>query len=388
MKKITITRIMKNVILTAIVLSLSACSTFFDKDNTPPPTKLVDFIPQLQVKSLWYTSTGAGSNSDDLKLTPAISSPTIFTASKNGVVAANDMQTGKSLWKTNTGAEISGGTAAFGDLVYVGTREGNIFALNQMNGKVLWRATSSSEILAPVAANNNTVLVKTIDGYVTAFSTADGHELWKYQQTEPNLILRGSSAPQMRGDSAIVGFENGDLVKLAARSGRVQWEKTIADPQGIFAIQRMIDIDADPIIVGNRVYAATYQGRIAALDLSSGNEFWNHDISSYSGIASDGSKVYVSDAQSHLWAFNAANGSVNWQQTKLEARTITGPALIGDYVVVGDAEGYLHWMSKQDGRFVARTLVNKSGIAAAPIVNNNVLYVYTKDGHLAAYTIH
>lgn len=384
MKKVTIIR---TLLLAATALSLNACSSFFDKDNTPTPAPLVNFPAQARVQTLWYTSTAAGSNNDYLKLTPAINGTTIFTTSKNGNVAANDMQTGKSLWKTNTGAEISGGTAAYGNLVFVGSREGNLYALDQTNGKILWKATSSSEILAPAAASNNTVLVKTIDGRVTAFSTIDGHELWKYQQTEPNLILRGSSAPQISRDSAIVGFENGDLVKLSIRNGGVQWEKTIADPQGIFAIQRMIDIDADPIITGNRVYAATYQGRIAALDLSSGNELWNHDISSYSGIASDSNKVYVSDAESNVWAFNTSGGRVSWEQTKLAARTITGPAVIGNYIVVGDAEGYLHWMDKQDGHFVARTWVNKSGIAATPIVNNNLLYVYSKDGHLAAYSI-
>lgn len=384
MKKIKFT---KQLLTTAVILSLSACSSLFDKDNTPTPAPLVNFQTEASVKSLWYTSTGAGANNDYLKLMPSISGGTIFTTSKNGVVAANDLQTGKSLWKINTGGDISGGTAAYGNSVYVGSRDGDLYALNQSDGKILWKATSSSEILAPAAAYNNIVLVKTIDGRVTAFSTTDGHVLWKYQQTEPNLILRGSSAPQMIRDSAIIGFENGDLVKLAVHNGRVQWERTIADPQGIFAIQRMIDIDADPIIVGNRVYAATYQGRIAALNVASGSEFWNHDISSYSGIASDGGKVYVSDAQSHIWAFNAANGAVNWEQTKLQARTITGPALIGNYLVVGDAEGYLHWMNKQDGHFVARTWVNKSGIAATPIVYNDVVYVYSKDGHLAAYTI-
>lgn len=380
--------IIKNLFfVAATALSLSACSTFFDKDNTPPPSPLVDFIPQAKVQTLWYTSTGAGSNNDYLKLTPSIYGTTIFTASKNGVVAANDIQTGKSLWKINTGDDISSGTAAYADLVYVGSREGNVYALNQNNGQIIWKATSSSEILAPVAARDNIVLVKTIDGRLSAFSTLDGHMFWKYQQTEPNLILRGSSAPQLTYESAIVGFENGTLVKLVIKNGHVQWEKTIADPQGIFAIQRMVDIDADPIIFGNRVFAATYQGRIAALNLSSGEEIWSHDISSYAGIASDGSKVYVSDAQSHVWAFNASNGDVNWQQVKLQARTITGPALIDNYVVVGDAEGYLHWLSKQDGRFMARTFVNKSGIAATPIVKNNILYVYTKDGHLAAYTV-
>ncbi|MEO8400607.1 MAG: outer membrane protein assembly factor BamB [Gammaproteobacteria bacterium] len=383
MKKMT-----KNLfVLTALSLTLSACSTFFDKDNTPEPSPLVNFTTEARVQPVWYGSTGSGSASEYLKLNPAISGSTIFTASKNGTVAANDKTTGKSLWQVSTGSSITGGVAAYDDMVYVGTRDGNVLALRQTDGGLVWKADSTSEILAPAAASRNVSVVKSIDGHVTAYNAASGQTLWNYQETAPNLILRGSSAPQISNDSVIVGFENGNLAKLSLQKGRVLWQKTIAEPEGIFAIQRMVDVDADPIVVGNRVYAATYQGRIAALDLASGREYWSHDISSYSGIAADGGKVYVSDAQSHVYAFGAGSGNTEWTQTKLQARTITGPALIGNYVVVGDAEGYLHWMSRQDGHFVARTFVNKSGILAAPIVNNNILYVYTKDGHLAAYTV-
>ncbi|EKD74176.1 MAG: outer membrane assembly lipoprotein Yfgl [uncultured bacterium] len=382
MKKIT-----RLFIATAITLALSACSFFTDKDNTPSPAKLVDFTPEINVHPVWYTRTGRGSNSDYIKLSPAISGTAVFTASKNGTVAANDKITGKSLWQVNTSATISGGTATSDDLVYVGTENGYTLALHQTNGQTAWKAASSSEILAQAATSQGVTLVKSIDGRVTAFATHSGQPLWHYQQIEPNLILRGSSAPQISRESVVVGFENGNLTKLSLQQGRVQWEKTIAEPEGIFAIQRMVDIDADPLVQGNRIYAATYQGRIAALDFVTGQTLWTHDISSYTGIAADTIQVYVSDARSRVWAFNTRNGTVNWQQNSLAARNITGPALFDHYLVVGDAEGYLHWMSKQDGHFVARTFVNRSGILATPIVDNNRLYVYTKDGHLATYTI-
>ena len=385
MKKATM---IKNIFLiSTAALALSSCSTFFDKDNTPAPAPLVNFQTEASVKPVWSSRVSNGTGNNYVRLAPTIANGTIYTVSAYGVITANDAATGKSTWKTNIGAEITGGAAATDGRIYAGTREGELYSLNQADGKMLWQADASSEILAPAAANHSIVLAKAIDGSVTAFSTENGHQLWKHQQTEPNLILRGSSAPQLLGDSAIVGFENGDLLKLSLRNGRVQWQKTIAEPKGIFAIQRMVDIDADPIVAGSRVYVATYQGRIAALNTASGEEIWNHDISSYSGMTTDSSKVYITDAQGNLWAFNASNGNVSWEQTKLYARTLTGPASIGNYIVVGDAEGYLHWISKVDGHFVARTLVNKSGIIAAPIVYNNTVYVYTRDGHLAAYTV-
>jgi outer membrane protein assembly factor BamB len=149
----------------------------------------------------------------------------------------------------------------------------------------------------------------------------------------------------------------------------------------------MIDIDADPIIFDNRVFAATYQGHIVSLDLLTGREIWVHDISSYTGMTADAEKIYISDAKSALWAFDRDNGTVRWRQVQLAARNITGPAILGKYLVVGDGEGYLHLLSREDGHFVARIRVNSSPILATPVVNNGILYVLTTDGHLAAYSL-
>ena len=149
----------------------------------------------------------------------------------------------------------------------------------------------------------------------------------------------------------------------------------------------MVDIDADPVVYNNRVYVATYQGKISALELSSGKTVWTHEISSFTGLTVDGQRVYVSDASSNLWAFDAESGTVDWRQTQLVARNITGPASIASYIVVADQEGYLHWLSKQDGHFVARDHLNGFGVIATPVVNNENVYVLTTDGHLAAYTL-
>lgn len=373
--------------LSTLALLLSSCSTFFDKDNTPPPAPLVSIHQEARVQPIWFSSTGAGSDSEYLKLAPAINDQLIFTASKTGIVTATDKNTGKTIWSMNANADLSGGVAADNTQVYIGTHHGELLALHQADGSLAWKTPVASEILAPVSAKNGVVLVKTINDQITALSATDGHTLWHYQEAVPSLILRGSSSPQITGNSAVVGFENGKLLKMNLQTGSENWQQTIADPEGVFAIQRMVDIDADPIILGNHVYAATYQGQIAALDLSSGNQSWSHDISSYSGIAADGRTVFVSDAESHIWAFDAGNGAVKWQQEDLYARNITGPAVIGNYIVVGDAEGYLHWISKSDGHFVARSFTGNAGILATPVVKDDVVYVYTKDGHLAAYTV-
>lgn len=366
---------------------LSACSGFFDKDNTPTPSPLVTFPAEVKVQSKWYTKTGVGAGKDYLKLVPAVADQYIYTADKNGKIIATYKLTGKTQWQVSIQEPISAGPTAKDGLILVGTREGDVLALTQTNGNLLWKARASSEILAAPIINNGIVLVKAIDGQLSAFNAPDGKVLWHYQQTEPALILRGSSTPQLSHDMVVAGFANGNLAKLTLQNGSLQWQTTIARPEGSFAIQRMIDIDADPIVFHNNVYAATYQGHIAALDLQSGRETWTHDISSYTGMAADNDKIFVSDAKSHIWAFSRENGTVAWRQSKLESRNITGPVTMGNYIVVGDGEGYLHWLSKTDGHLVARIRVNHSSILATPTVDNNILYTVTTDGHLAAYTL-
>lgn len=381
---------MKKIKLLSIgVLStlLCACSGFFDKDNTPPPSPLVNFKPEARVQTAWSSSPNSGAGSEYLRLVPAITEHTIYTASKDGTVTATDKQTGRKRWSVDTHVLISGGPSAHDGFVLVGSRDGEVVALREADGKSLWQSKVTSEILAAPAVTQDVALIKSIDGKLTALSTEDGHTLWHYQQTEPTLILRGASTPQISHHDAVVGFANGNLVKLTTNEGSLHWEETVSLPEGSFAIQRMVDIDADPIVLGDHVYAATYQGHIGSFDLATGKQLWNYDTSSYAGIAADHERVYVSDAKSNVWAFDAETGTVDWRQPQLEARNITGPATIGNYVVVGDEQGYLHWMSKQDGHFVARVQMDSSGILAAPIADNNVLYVVSKDGHLAAYTI-
>jgi outer membrane protein assembly factor BamB len=365
---------------------LCACNGFFDKDNTPTPTPLTNFKPEASTRLKWYSNVNYGIGSDYLKMIPAVGGRAIFTASKDGTITATDKVTGSQLWKQTLPASLSAGAAANDGMVFVGSREGKVYALRESDGLPMWNVQVASEVLAPPAAAKGTVLVKTIDGQLTALDAKNGRALWHFQQTEPALILRGGSAPQVTHEDVIAGFANGNLAKLSLNEGSLQWQETVAVPTGSFAIQRMVDIDADPVVYNNRVYVATYQGRITALELGTGKTIWTHDISSFTGLSVDGQRVYVSDASSNLWAFDADTGTVDWRQTQLVARNITGPANIANYVVVADQEGYVHWMNKQDGHFVARNNVNRYGIIATPVVNNEILYVLTTDGHLAAYT--
>ncbi|TAK74182.1 MAG: outer membrane protein assembly factor BamB [Gammaproteobacteria bacterium] len=379
---------MKNIraCLTLLTFSLllTACG-FFDKDNTPEPKPLVQFKPEIKPHRLWSTHAGASIGDDYLKLTPSTSETAIFTASTNGVVTSVNKANGQRNWQVDTRLPLTTGPGAGDGLVVVASRRGDVEALRQADGAMVWKASIPGEILAKPAIGQDVVIVKAIDGNIHALAVQDGHERWATQQVEPSLILRGSSTPIISDHSVIVGFANGSLSRLALSDGEAQWTQAIAIPEGAFAIQRMIDIDADPLVLDHRIYAATYQGKISSLAWGTGQPLWSHDISSYTGMTADEETVYITDAKSYVWAFDAESGSVDWRQEQLEARIVTAPAAMGRYVVVGDAQGYIHWLDKKDGHFAAREYVG--AMYAAPIVDNNVLYLFTNKGELIAYTL-
>jgi outer membrane protein assembly factor BamB len=370
-------------ILLAGIFSLSACTS--SPDNTLPPAPLVKLAPTIQVNKLWSTHVGRGAGKYYLRLAPTVVGNTVFTVSYDGNITAVNASNGKIIWQVKTGRYLtSGAGASFGKL-FVATGNGGIAALRQSDGKRLWVTQVSSAILATPISYNGIVLAKSIDGSLTALSQQDGRQLWRFTQEVPSLILQASSVPQFAGNLVVAGFANGKLAVINSQSGKPLWVKAMAEPKGTTAIERMVDIDVNPIVVRGVVYVATYQGKIAALDVNSGRLIWQRKVSSYAGIAADYQKIYLSDADSHVWAFDQNEGVPVWRQMKLTGRMITGPALLGNYVIVADSYGYLHWMSKSTGAFVARNDLNGSGVLTPPVVSGNTVYVYTKGGDLYAF---
>lgn len=382
------TPILAKLTTVSMMLLLAGCSgfNFFDKDNTPDPKPLKDFTPEINPQLAWSTSVGSGAGSEHLKMGLAVDERTVYATNANGVISAVDKSNGQRRWQTDTKLDLTTGPASGNGIVVAGSLYGDIIALRSDNGSVAWKAHIPGEILAAPAVKNGVVIVKAVAGHVVALAATDGHELWSYQEAEPSLILRGASAPVIQDGNVFIGYANGNLSKLNLRDGEPDWTQTISIPEGGFAIQRMIDIDADPVIYGHRVYAATYQGHIAALNWQSGETQWSHEISSYTGMAATANAIYVTDAQSRVWGFNAASGEVTWRQEDLQYRTISAPALMDQYLVIGDGEGYLHWLNSQTGRIAARVHPGSS-ISANPVVENRNAYILTNSGRLLAYQL-
>jgi outer membrane protein assembly factor BamB len=173
---------------------------------------------------------------------------------------------------------------------------------------------------------------------------------------------------------------------LGTNRGNVLWEATIAVPSGRSELERLIDADGHIPVYRGVAFASTYQGRLAAVTLDSGDLIWARDFSSYQGgdIHGDSEILVVTAGDSHVWGLDPRNGGDLWQQRSLRLRDVTGPVVIGDQAVVGDFQGYLHWLSVDDGRILARTRAGSGAIVTRPVLRDGVLYVVSGNGQVSA----
>jgi outer membrane protein assembly factor BamB len=348
-----------------------------------PPAALVEFKPTLDIREAWSTNV-SGKTKDWVGLVPTLSDGVVYVAGPQGRVVALAADSGRIIWETDVAARIGGAVGVGDGLVLLGTRRGEVLALERATGKKVWAAPVSSEVLAPPAAAAGVVVAQAVDGMVFGLAVKDGKRLWADQRSEPALSLRGTGAPVIVGDAVLAGFANGKLAALDLSSGRARWEATVAAPRGRNEIERLVDIDVTPLVLTDAIYTASYQGKLVALQPSSGTVGWSRDVSTYSGLASDGANIYISDDNGRVLAFDRRSGASVWKQEALRARRVSAPVVFGDYVVVGDFEGYTHWLARDDGRFVARHRVGSAPIRAPAVTDGEALYVLGQGGTLAA----
>jgi outer membrane protein assembly factor BamB len=371
----------------APLLLVSGCSSipWFGGDVDPhPPTPLTDLKPEMAVKTLWSKEIGDGTEKRRLELVPAVQGNRLFVADVNGLITALGTADGKILWQRETKLPFSGGPDADASRLLIGCDNGDLVALSAADGAQIWRTAVDSEILSVPRLADGTVVLHTLNDDIYGFDVTNGKQKWRFTYTAPVLTLRGSSSPTIVGQDAIVGLSGGKLVDLNVETGVPGWEVTVSEPHGRTDLERIDDIDSDPVVMDGTIYVGTYNGDLAAVDLKSGTVLWRRVLSTYAGLAATSGMLYISDSQDNVWAARASDGAGVWKQTSLKYRHLSPPAVIGDLVAVGDFEGYIHWLSRSDGRIVARTKAAGGRITARPVAVGGILYVYGNDGTVTA----
>lgn len=372
-----------------LLLLLQGCSWFknWGKDDDPgAPAELVEFEPTLATRELWSQSIGDGIGKGGPQLRPVYLDGMLYAADHKGRLMALDADSGRVRWELKTELPLSGGPGVDASYVYVGTENGEVHALDRNDGSLLWTAQVSSEVLAAPVSGDGIVVVRCIDGRVFGLDQASGRRLWIYDRAVPLLTLRGNAVPVIWAGMAYIGYDSGEVIALDLKSGSLAWEQAVVTSEGRSELERLSDIDGQMIYVASDLLVSSYKNRLASLAADSGRLLWFKDIASASGVAVDRTNLAITDREDNVWLLDRRNGATAWKQDQLHNRALTRPALIGNFVVVGDFEGYLHWINLLDGRFAARDKVGGKGFAAAPLVVGDRLFVMTQKGRLVAFT--
>ncbi|MGH8474597.1 MAG: outer membrane protein assembly factor BamB [Methylococcales bacterium] len=356
-----------------------------ERDNSEPPHELTEYVAEIQPEIIWKEQIGVGSEGMFLKLAPAVVGDKILVADHQGLVQARNPIQGELIWETDIEKPISAGPGIGHHVVLFGTNDAEVVALNPDDGSVLWTRQVSSEVIATPLASQHVAVIHSGDGRLTGLDESSGANLWVYDRAVPPLSLRGTASPIIDGDYVIEGYASGKLASLRVRDGKVEWEANVVMAEGRSELERLVDLDADPLILDGIIYTASFQGGVFAISVHDGKLiWWRRELSAYSGLAGDWTYVYLADESSDVWALEQRNGASLWKQSELHRRQLSPPAIFKDWIVVGDFEGYLHWLSKNDGRLLGRIQISESPIVVKPLVVDEEVYVYTKDGVLAA----
>jgi outer membrane protein assembly factor BamB len=368
---------MKRVLAAAALAALAACSS----PSGPKPAELTRLEGAKEVRVLWSARVGSAGA---FAFAPALAGDAVYAASRDGSVTRLDAASGAVRWSEATERKLSGGVGASAGTVAVATEEGEVIALEAASGKLRWRARVSSEVLAPPAVGEGLVVVRSLDNRIFAFGEQDGKRRWVYQRAAASLIVRSPAGVAIAGDTLYAGFSGGKLLALALATGNVRWEATVAVPKGATELERVTDVVGEPAVQGSEVCAAAYQGRVACYEAASGRQVWGRDLSSATGVSLDARYAFVSDDRGSVLAFDRSNGRSVWKQDRLAHRQLSLPAGGADAVAVGDLEGYVHFLSRESGDFVARYSTGGGPVRVPLLRLASGVLVQTQGGDLYA----
>ena len=402
---------LRRILLLAVVIAIApGCSTVKgwlggkNKSKVDEPAELVKIASPIGVSKLWSVGLGDGEGRRWLRQHPTFANGRVFATDDNGNLMALDANTGKQLWEGNAvslerkesslkfwkreaiEAGLTGSPGVGDGLVVVGGRNGEVVAFAE-TGEKKWETKVSSEVLSAPFIQGGIVVVRANDGRVFGLDTG-GQRKWVYDRGLPTLSVRGNASP-VGGDGIVyIGYDDGTLVALRIADGQRLWEQLVAEPEGRTELARMADIDGEMLLDGGVLYVVSYHDKVMALSTQTGQPIWAHDVGGWSGAALAPGAVLLTDKKGNIWAIDRASGSSLWKQNLLVNRQLTTPVVMGDYGVVGDLEGYLHWFRLDTGDIVARQKIEGAAIRGTPQISpEGTLYALTNEGELAAYRL-
>ncbi|QSX36143.1 outer membrane protein assembly factor BamB [Shewanella sedimentimangrovi] len=389
----------KNLLVAGLSLAaLSACSS--NDVEEEPVSELKEINATVFPQINWDEKVGSGVGDYYSRLRPAVRYGKIFVADRYGEVTAFDEASGDKVWSQdfselfrdnvlakNKGARLAAGVTVAQNKVFIGGESGLLGALDANTGEVVWYALAGGELLSAPTVADDMVVVNTGAGALEAFNIDTGAKVWSYDNGLPNLTLRGTGAAAYEGGGFFVGTADGKVAVVIKQNGQPAWEQAIYSPSGGNEFSRMADVDMTPLLIGDNLYAVSYNGNLVSMEARTGRVVWTRKYSSFNELASSGVQLYLVDDHSRIYAIDRRNGLEMWSNSELSNRAVTSPEVFGDYLVVGDFEGYLHFIDRADGKLVGRIEVDSSGLYGQPLVVDNKIYVQGRSGKVAIVTL-
>ncbi|MEX0729187.1 MAG: outer membrane protein assembly factor BamB [Aquisalimonadaceae bacterium] len=364
-----------------LALVLAGCSSTPVRES--PVDSLADSQSGLDVSTLWSSRAGRGQNAQGDALVPAVHGENVYVVDHRGRLGAWRLSDGRQQWRMELDRPVSGGPAVTDGLIVVGTSDGMVVGIDPEDSEVIWESGVTSEVLSVPAISDQAVLVMSGDGRLFALRQDNGSRRWIYDRTIPSLLLRGTSSPVLLNDLVLAGLASGRLAAVRLRDGALAWEMDVGVASGRSDLERMRDVDGDPVVVGSNVYVVGFQGRVLSADMDRGRTNWSRDLSSFSGLAVDDERVYVTESNGRIWALDRRTGASVWRQDSLEGIHGSAPVVTNDVVVIGDDRGRLTFLNATDGEVLARIEYESGGgISRAPVVVDGDLLVLTDQGRL------
>jgi outer membrane protein assembly factor BamB len=348
----------------------------------------------------WTAKIGKGSTGERrLNAAPVVAGGRVFTMDTDGDVAAFDIETGHRVWsqrialRRRDNSAFGGGVSVADGKVYATTGFGVVVAFDAATGSTVWRKELGLPLRGAATVAGGRLYVLSPDNQLFALTGDKGDTLWSVQGTVEVSGLLGAAAPAVALDTVVAGFSSGELEALRVENGRTVWSDALARTGRATALNAIADIDASPVIDHGRVFAIGHGGRMAALELSTGQRIWERNFAGVSQPWVAGDFIYVVTLDGELICVTRAEGKIKWihqlprwknPKNKKNPFIWSGPVLASDRLLVAGSNRTLESVSPYTGKAISS--VKLSGAAyLPPIVASKMVFILTDDGKLTAY---
>lgn len=368
--------------LTVLTLALAGCASS-GKVEEVKPNPLTKLTQAKTLTPVFSQSVSSTSTADPLRLRLDADNGVVFALDPKGLVTA--YQGKQKLWQKEVSkAGLSSGVEAADGHVIVGNAKGQLFALDQATGEQKWTAQLTGALLAPSLIQAGRVISVSNDGTVFAHDLVTGQQVWTYNLPNVQLSLRGNAAPvPVDARTVLISSANAYVYALDVLTGVPRMQRRVAVSDGRSDIQRLNDVDGDPVVAGQYLITTSYQGQVTMTDLASQQVVWSEDSSSTQRPEVVGNGVFVAQTDGKLVAYEISTGQKLWENDSLLNRQLSNPVMLGQDLIVGDLDGVLHMLNPATGELIGRA--KTSGEVRTLRVIDDQLYVATRKGALSIW---